>query len=235
MQNAINGRLIEVAVVMNYSRQPLYRRPTDGQHFVAGVWDSQFQLEVRNLTNERIEVLNSVDGRNTLKDEPADLRECRGMIVGPRDTWTIAGWRLNNDEIGEFFFTDPTASIERQATGGNKNAGIFGFAVYTEQQPEWRSQNPGPMRGSVSRGAGQMRGSHQESVSMGADLGTGMGAVKSDRVGVTTFQRAQSQPLEVITIQYRSYEWLVRNNVIVPDEPNAFPGTGTGYGNYLNR
>jgi hypothetical protein len=156
------------------------------------------------------------------------------MIVSPRDTWTIAGWRLDDQNIAEFVFTNPEDSIESQATGGNKNAGIFGFAVYTEYQPEWRGQNSGQSRGSVSRGAGQMRGAHQESVSMGADLGTGMGDVRADQVGRTTFQRAQMQP-EIITIQYRSHGWLVRNNIIAPEEPQAFPGKGTGYGNYLNR
>ncbi len=227
METAVNGRLVEVSVVMNYERQPIYRRQRDGQYFVAGKWGSTFQLQVRNLTNGRLEILNSVDGRNTLIDEPADLRSNRGMIVSPRDTWTIRGWRLNDHNVADFVFTDPTSSVENMATGQNPNAGVFGFAVYTEKYSEpvvFRSL------GATRGGSPQTMGGTFESVK-GADLGTGMGNVQSDQVGRTSFTRS-GQPPEVITIQYRSIQWLQRNGITIPDEPNAFPGGETGYNKY---
>lgn len=232
METIVRGRYMEVAVLVNGQRQPIYRRQRDNQPFVEGLWGQPYVLEVRNLTHARVEILNSVDGRNTLRDEEADLRLNRGIIIGPHDVWTITGWRIDDNNTGQFVFSDPTQSVEQMATGTHRNAGVFGFALYAEYvQPVYR--------GDVYRGGGTMRGGGQFlGVSKGGqesfspDMGTRMGDIQHDAVGRTTFNRASSEPVEVLTIHYRSRDWLERYGIIVPDEPQAFPGSQTGYSKY---
>lgn len=228
MENAINTSYINVAVLVNGQRQPVYRRPHDRQPFVAGVWGAPFVLEVRNCTGGRIEVLSSVDGRNTLMDEPADMVQNRGMIISAYGSYRFAGWRIDDNNSAEFVFTDPAQSVAQMATGQSSNAGVFGFAIYTErriEQPVYRTyvQNTGyePLMRGLSKGVDA------------GDMGTGIGDVRADQVGRTSFVRAQNRPAEIVTIQYRSYEWLERNGIIAPDEPNAFPGAQTGYAQYV--
>ncbi len=228
MDTIVRGRTMEVSVLVNGQRQPIYRRQRDSQPFVEGLWGQPYVLEVRNLTSARVEILNSVDGRNTLRDEEADLRLNRGMIISPHDVWTITGWRIDDNNTGQFVFSDPTQSVEQIATGAHRNTGIFGFALYAEYvQPVYRG---GTYRGGggslgVPKGALESAGS--------GDMGTRMGDIQLDTVGRTNFNRASSEPAEVLTVQYRSRDWLERYGIIVPDEPQAFPGSQTGYGAYI--
>jgi len=225
--NSARGNLIAVSVLIDNRRQPIYRRRYDGQPFVAGLWGSSFVLEVRNLHHGRIETISSVDGRNTLKDEPADAHHNRGMIISGHGTWTITGWRIDDNNTAEFVFTEPSASLEPMATGGNVNAGVFGFAVYKEREI-YSTRISYTSNHTYDLYAGE----RPKSLSRSADMGTGIGDIRHDSVGHTTFNRADSTP-EIITIQYRSREWLERNGIIAPDEPNAFPGIGTGYQQYI--
>ncbi len=228
MENTINSSYINVSVLVNEQRQPIYRRQHDRQAFIAGVWGAPFVLEVRNCTPGRIEVLSSVDGRNTLHDEPADVTQNRGMIINAYGSYRFAGWRIDDNNSAAFVFTDPAESVAQMATGQACNAGVFGFAVYTEQQIKWAEH----VYASSSYGAPLMRGAVSKGMDTG-DMGTGIGDVRADHVGRTSFVRAQNRPAEIVTIQYRSLEWLERNGILTPDEPNAFPGAQTGYAQYL--
>lgn len=231
MEKSVRGSFIEVAVVVNGGQQRIHRRSHDRQPFVAGVWGASFLLVVRNLTGGRIEVLSSVDGRNVLRDEPGDISGNRGMIVGGHSVWSNGGWRIDDNQIAQFVFTEPGASVAQQATGQALNAGVFGFAVYTEQR---RFEQPIYTSSYVA----DSYSNTNESVAKGlsarvGDMGTGIGDVRHDAVGRTEFVRAGARPAEVLTIQYRSQEWLERYGILTLDEPNAFPGGGTGYSQYL--
>lgn len=223
----IDGAVLEVAVVVNGVTSPIYRRQSDGQAFVESPWGVPYQLRIRNLTNGRVEILTAVDGRNTLKDEAANLTTNRGMIIQPHATWNVTGWRLDDEHTAEFKFTDPEQAVATQATGSERNTGVIGVAVYQEYivpPPTYEANRP--------------RG-EQESFSLGptakgaSDTGTGMGRVKHDAVGRTTFNRRTSHPAEIFTIQYRSRGWLMLNGIIQPtSDPNPFPGGDTGYSKY---
>jgi hypothetical protein len=138
MSNTLQGTFIQVCIKVVEVSQPFYRRSVDRQPFMAGLWGQPYVLEVKNLAGVDIEVLTSVDGRNTLIDEPADKYVNRGMIINPYASYTFRGWRLSDTESAPFIFTDPIRSVERMATGQNSNAGVIGFAVYTAKQPDWQ-------------------------------------------------------------------------------------------------
>lgn len=246
------GNTIEVAVLVNGIEQPLYRRPWDGKVFLASTPGDVYTLRVRNLTHGRLEVLNSVDGRNTLKDEPADARASYGMVVRGGSTFEFDGWRLNDHQADDFVFGNPTYSISAQATGTTSNVGVIGFAVYREKQlrrqPDLLGGNyrdgwdeplgeplggleaiyaPGTTRSLPSEDG--LRGGAPMAV--GGSVGTGKGATHESRVGRTDFDRTPGNP-EKLIIGYDTEEVLRKAGIIAPPEPEAFPGIPSGYGRY---
>ena len=127
---------IEVAVLIAGAAQSLYKR-ADGALFVAGVPGQPYALRVRNLTGSWIEVITSVDGRNTLKDERADQHANGGFAVPACGFYDFTGFRLDDGTVREFVFGSP-GRLERtvavQAAGSTANVGVFGFAAYCDRE-----------------------------------------------------------------------------------------------------
>lgn len=223
---------IEVSVLIEGLRQPLYRRPWDGKVFVAGIPGEAYTLQVRNLVGGRIEVISTVDGRHTLDDEPGDQYRNRGLIISEHTTFR--GWRLSDTEVREFLFGSPEQSIAAQATGSVQNIGVIGFAVHLEHRllMSLYSKNGTPPAFPGSSTPRMMdRGDARGNASYGGSLGTGMGAVQQDRVGHTSFTRNGAEP-DILAIGYDTLEVLRRNNIIAPAEADPFPGVQTGFAKY---
>jgi len=232
---------IEASVLIAGQPVPVYRRTTDGALFVAGFPGAAYTLRVRNLTSGRIEILNAVDGRNTLKDEPADMRASTGMVFGPHQQGDFTGWRMSDDEASDFLFGAPERSIAAAATGSTANVGVIGFAAYREQQRHDYLRSAGAPVAFASGGPAQVSYGGAKGMSMGASaaadepvsrgLGTGMGERHHDHVGRTSFERAAGDP-DVLAIGYDTSEALDAMGITGPAEPNPFPGAGTGYEKY---
>src|SRR6266536_1478530 len=114
--------------------QPLYRRPGDGTLFVVGLPGRPYALRIKHDLTGRAEVLTSVDGRDTLTNQPADLRLSRGVVVDFCQKYDCLGWRIDDTEVGDFVFAEPARSVAVQATGSAANAGVIGVAVYRERE-----------------------------------------------------------------------------------------------------
>jgi hypothetical protein len=215
------GGTFSAAVHIDGTDQPLYRRRTDGKVFVAGIIGERYTLHVTNLSAHRIEVVGSVDQRDTLTDSPADLGN-RGMIVPAYGSTSFDGWRLNDSEVGAFVFGDPDRSVSAQATGDRSGVGVIGFAAFTEQrhvQPEYPVY-----RGFTPHGAPATKGAP---VGFGAErggVGTGIGATVGSRVGRVGFVRSTG-PATILEIGYDTVDWLTEAGIIGPAEPSAFPKT----------
>lgn len=224
----IGNSLIEIAVLVD--DKPLQIYNVDGVHWIAGVPGKPYVIRVRNLSGGRLNVLESVDGRDVLHDKPASYKNMGMVITG---TWDNRGWRLDDNRVREFVFGDPSESIAARATGSTANVGVIGIAYFTEAVRYMASSAysatidmMGVKSFAVSRGAGG------QSLS---DLGTGIGEEHQDRVGHTHFERATTEPARVYEIQYRTREWLVANGIIgdgLENLPSAFPGETTGYEKY---
>jgi hypothetical protein len=209
----------------------LYRR-VDGRVFVIGHPGQPYVLSVRNRTSGRIEVVSTVDGRNTLEDEPGSL-DCRGLVFAALSEGEFTGFRLNSDKTRQFIFSDPGQSVAAQATGSTENAGIIGLAAYSERKI-WQAtcqNHPGPLLRSHGV-SGQCASVAAASADMAVpSLGTAMGQVQDDRVTSTRFTR--SGDADLLAIGYGTREHLEAMGVFGPPEPNPFPATGaTGYANY---
>jgi hypothetical protein len=233
------GGPITVSVVTADGALPVYRRAAGSRPYVAAVPGQSYVLRVRNLTGGRIEIISTVDGRNTLKDEPGDIRASQGLVFGAFQRADFTGWRVDNEQTREFIFGVPERSVAAQATGSVSNVGLIGFAVYREQTyaEQYRSYRAGPFPGATY--AGNMMSTSVTAVASAGDagpdepvakLGTGIGAYQADRVTPTTFTRT-GEP-DVLVIGYDTIEALRAAGIVSPAGPSAFPGSGTGYERY---
>jgi hypothetical protein len=231
--------VLEVSVLAGGQPQDLYRR-ADGRMFAPGTPGTAYTLRVRNLLPVRTEVIVTVDGRHILEDEPGDPVSCHGMVLRAHETYDFRGWRVSDSETREFLFGEPALSVAAQATGTAANTGVIGFAAWREDTP-WkhayepilRGRGPGgqsvPVAAAASADYAEEPGQHMNSGS----LGTGIGASQADRVGRTTFRRADGT-LDTLVIGYDTYAELVRRGIAGPAEPQAFPGAETGYAKYAS-
>lgn len=259
----ILNRLIDIAVIVDGRRAPIYAH--QGRYFVEGTPGAACVIEVRNTVAGRLEIVESIDGRDVLRDAAASLGSS-GMIVPSYSTWKNSGWRLNDDKVATFLFSDTDQSIAAQVTGSTAQVGVIGIAVYEERQrftlTSASSSFPPPYTGSTTfdsataKGSGVYRASPTltaaqhlagttvvsnfattsdslPSADMAPDLGMGIGAVKADHIGHTSFERATAAPALIVEIQYRSHAWLVANGVIGSSFPSAFSAGDTGYAQYV--
>jgi hypothetical protein len=214
----------EASVLIDGHAQPLYRRPGDGKVFVEGEAGRVYTLRVRNLLRTRIEVINTVDGRNTLKDEPGSLAS-KGLVFAGLADAQFAGWRLNDSAVREFEFAEPFHSVVALTGGDLANVGVIGLAAYSEYLPAVYQERLRPGGQSVAAYAGTAV--LDSAVTRGGSLGTGMGERREDRVGRTTFTRHGKA--DVLAIGYDSGAVLADMGILGPPEPDPFPGEGTGY------
>ncbi|OGD71214.1 hypothetical protein A3A84_02100 [Candidatus Collierbacteria bacterium RIFCSPLOWO2_01_FULL_50_23] len=216
---AVYGSTMRVEILVGEMPQPIYRRKDDDMPFVEALLGRPYVIRVTpTFVNGRLEVISSVDGRNTLKNEVANPIENHGMVIS--SPWEITGFRLNQVETAQFVFGGTAGSVVEQATGSTVNAGVIGLASYREFQQF--NQREGPINYGLTRSKG----------GEGADAGTHAGEARFDPVGTTTFRRATLRPVEMLEIQYRTRDWLVRNGIIASDDPSPWPGfrsNNTGY------
>jgi hypothetical protein len=240
------GGLIEASVMVSGQAQQLYRH--EGQVWVAGMAGYRYSILVKNQAPGRIEIVSSVDGRNTLRDEAAG-HGSTGMVVGSHQSWDCDGFRRNDDEVSAFVFTDPGRAVASQA-GAPENVGVLGLAAWREKSkpvPVYDSYAVSGFEDSpvIYKGGGlQTRlsagvamagagGFEMRSASAAPDLGTGIGETLSSKVGRTSFTRDGSA--DTITIRYASEESLREQGItgdLEADGPRAFPADDTGYGKY---
>lgn len=237
---------IMAGVIIGSALTPIYE-PHPGDYWVAGVPGAKFAIEVENL-GSRAEVLCSIDGRNTLKDEEADWNKNHGLVIPAYGRYTFSVWRHDLDGGREFIFADDiTDSVVSQVGGDTENAGIIGLAAWQEQRPQPRPQPPysvTPVYDSyrLTRGVtGQSVTASYDNesapvatasagpvVSAGsgepaADLSAGIGAYKSDRLGTTSFRRGAGP--DVLAIRFASREALEAAGIAVYRGAKAFPGS----------
>lgn len=223
--NVVHGCLVNVSLV-GCADRPLDLYLHYGRHFVEAKDLMEYRIKVRGHAYRRIEVLTAVDGRNTLKDEPAHLTLSRGMVINGYSTYDVTGWRIDDSHTRPFIFTVlDEETVAKQATGSSENLGVIAVAAYREYV---RPIHFEPYRFDYTRKGGF------ESLSMlGVGVGTGMGGrLDHDAVGHTTFERDTSSPEDVIEIYAMPAWWLKREGVIPSHEsifPSGFAGGNTGY------
>ncbi|MAH42112.1 hypothetical protein CL614_00030 [archaeon] len=113
-------------------------RDQSGRIWIEGRKGTAFKLRVKNNDHRRILGIVSVDGLNVIDGKHLPPEDSRGYIINSYSNITIPGWKINQDEVREFYFTvDESESYVRKIGADERNIGVIAAAIYREKQPDY--------------------------------------------------------------------------------------------------
>ena len=249
---AAAGDLVDVQIVDRAGNAALAEVRHRGSIYVAGRPGERYAVRLTNRSGARVLVVLSVDGVNAVSGETATPAQT-GYVLSPWQSADITGWRKSDSEAAAFYFTALPDSYAAR-TDRPHNVGVIGVAVFRERVvlPRPRPFEPVPYSSGRSDGATRQESERRMNESAAADgslaspstspaparerdaavasrsdkLGTGHGEREHSPIGRTSFERATSQPAEIVQLRYDSHANLVASGVIAPRRavPDPFPG-----------
>ena len=245
------GAIVDVQIVDRHRGGVLSTWRHRGASYVAGRPGDRYAVRLTNRSGARVLVVLSVDGVNAVSGETAAIGQT-GYVLAAYQSAEITGWRKSHTEAAAFYFTALPDSYAAR-TQRPDNVGVIGTAVFRERLPEpvthWREQAPPLARDRAANGAAQedkragaeaepprsaaapspsARHMDRESLAKSERLGTGHGEREYSPTSQTAFERASSQPAEIVQVRYDSHANLVASGVIprarpLSPQPQAFP------------
>ncbi len=251
---AAAGHLLDVQVVDRARNATLAEHRHRGSTYVAGRPGERYAVRLANRSGARVLVVLSVDGVNAISGDSAATSQT-GYVLAPWQSADITGWRKSDAEAAAFYFTALPDSYAAR-TGRPHNVGVIGAAVFRERVPLPRpmpfeavpyssGRDGGATRQESARGAGNSSDAAESRASPSAapaaarereaaaaksptdKLGTGHGEREHAPISRTAFERATSQPAEIVQVRYDSHANLVAAGVIAAHRrgvPDPFPG-----------
>jgi hypothetical protein len=250
------GRLADLNIIDRNSGATLPVYYHHGEYWVAGQPGARYSIAIRNQGEDRLLAVTSVDGVNVLTGASAGVLQS-GYVFDSYGGYEISGWRKSDNEVAAFEFA-AAADSYAERTGRPQQVGVIGVALFRERraqplapnapaypQPERREQggasesragksdladlsSAGAPAAKAPSGAAPMP-SENAPLKSRQQLGTGHGQIETSPIAHTSFERAQSQPNEIIRIRYDSRESLIAMGIIAvePRPPvNPFPASG---------
>ena len=235
-QSALAGRMVDLGVFdrADNKRLPVYRHA--GGHWVAGQPGHEYRLTLRNRTGGEVLAVVSVDGVNVVTGQTADPAQS-GYVIAPYGRLEIQGWRKSLAQTAAFYFTDLADSYAAR-TGRPDNVGVIGVAVFRKKQPPpvpiAREAFPGspdaaaagkraaPAESAPAPGR-QSNERRRDEAEAPSRLGPGHGRREHSQARYVTFERASSQPSDIVQLRYDSRSNLVARGVIPAPAPCGWP------------
>lgn len=122
---------IEVRVLVK--DRPINEYPHDGEVFVEGRGGSNYEIEIINLTNERVEAVLAVDGLSVIDGKEAGP-ESTGYLLHARERIRVPGWKLTDEQVAAFQFAGKKKSYAATTEGGSaRNTGVIGVMAFKER------------------------------------------------------------------------------------------------------
>ncbi|MGJ7524071.1 hypothetical protein [Variovorax sp. GB1P17] len=237
------GMLMQISVVDRSSGAELPIYLHRGEYWVAGRPGARYAIRARNVVDERVMAVMSVDGVNIVTGETAGVGQ-NGYVFGGRERSDITGWRKSDSQIAAFQFASAGNSYASR-TGRPDDVGVIGVAMFRERRPEppppqiapysrrgdygpdREQREPSSMADARAKSSAAERSAAAEAPAgelarqqaPSPSLGTAHGRRENSYVGKTTFERAQSTPDDVVRIRYDSRENLIAAGVIPPAPP----------------
>ena len=105
-----------------------------GNIWIEGRKGTAFTLKVKNHDYGRILGIISVDGLNVIDGKHVPIEDSRGYIINSRSSVNVPGWKINENEVREFYFTiNGDNSYVRKIGADERNIGVIAAAVYKEK------------------------------------------------------------------------------------------------------
>jgi len=106
----------------------------NGHIWIEGRKGTAFTLRVKNNFYNRILGIVSVDGLNVIDGKHVPKEDSRGYVINSYSSVNVPGWKINEDEVREFYFTiNGENSYVRKIGADEKNIGVIAAAVYNEK------------------------------------------------------------------------------------------------------
>lgn len=113
--------------------KPITEYPHNGQVFMEGRDNSNFEIEIRNQNAHRVEAVISVDGLSVIDGKDAGPASS-GYVIEAHSSVRIPGWKLNDDQVAAFEFAGKRDSYSAAVNGGSaRNTGVIGVLAYKEK------------------------------------------------------------------------------------------------------
>ncbi len=215
-----------------------------GQTYVLGNNGSRYNIRVSNTSNQRLEVVVGVDGRDVINGKVSSSKD-RGYVIPAHGSVTIRGFRTSMSSVAAFRFTSPSASYAGRH-GHAYSAGVVRVAAYRERPQKVLMPIPMPhrhrhsdeARPAPSPGAkDKRRGTRApsgDSARQGlsrprtsSNLGTQFGEHTHSQVRQTQFVRVNRyRPDQRLALRYDDAQGLEARGIVVfkrPPPPPYFP------------
>ena len=218
----------------------------NGNTWIEGREGSKYTIYLKNNDWRRAQFVVSVDGLDVLDGRPAGVQS-RGYVLNPNQSMEIPGWRLNNREAAEFYFSKKGNSYVSEIGGNANNAGVIGIMVFAERivspspydlARSYYGGNAVPYTASGiswnnAVGSSIQYTSTTTSTSAAINsIGTGFGEAVSHQVRETTFVRNNDNMHDgLMVVYYDTGENLKRMGIQLKTKytsstPNPFPAGG---------
>lgn len=121
----------EVNILVNGSRCKQYRH--DGKLFIEAKEGSEYTIEVKNNTWQRVLAICSVDGLDILTGKPS-VATNPGYVLNGFCNGKFEGFRVSNDQVAKFVFGQKHNSYAASKNDGSeRNAGVIGIRLFNEK------------------------------------------------------------------------------------------------------
>lgn len=140
-EQEVDGSFVTVAVEMEGDPVPLYSAPDgSGRFYLEARKGERYAVRIRNRTGERLGVLLSVDGLNSISGErQLTVRPWgrgqpgRMYVLEPWADVSVRGWRTSLEEVRRFTFVDEKRSYAERSGKANSKMGWIEVMVFRER------------------------------------------------------------------------------------------------------
>lgn len=253
---AAAGHLVDVQIVDRVRNAALAEYRHRGSTYVAGRPGERYAVRLVNRSAERVLVVLSVDGVNAVSGETATPAQTGYVLSPWQSADITGWRKSDAEAAAFYFTALPdsyAARTERPHNVGVIGVAVFRERLPLprpqpfEPVPYARGRHDGAARQESER---RMNDSASADGALGSSaaspapstaparerdaavahrsekLGTGHGEREHSPIGRTAFERATTQPAEIVQLRYDSHANLVASGVIMPRRavPDPFPG-----------
>lgn len=250
--SAHTHRLVNVTVIDRDTglEAPIYH--DGGDTYLAGEPGHRYAVRLNNQSGERVLVVLSIDGVNAVTGQTAGADQAGYVLSPYEQAEINGWRKSLNDVAQFVFSAPESSYANRTGRPDNVGViGVAVFQEqlpyfaprprpqppigrYDERRKSYeqepyaeRDTAPAPaapsVRGEAGDGAAKNRSlADAYGSSEAPDLGTAHGQREWAPVGTTEFRRRSNRPAEVISMQYRSYEFLVDQGIAPPCRHNRW-------------
>ena len=199
----------------------------------------EFSLKITNQSDRQIEAVITVDGVDIV-DGGVGSYNNRGYLVRPYQSFTVDGWRVDNNTVHKFKVSGDGQKEDSYAAkrGMGGNIGVIGVAIFWEKRAKVKApqvvkkERPKPWdmprkyygSSGISGQSANFCSTVEEPTSANLQsVGTEMGDAKHSHVQEVSFFRVSDFPSCVISLYYDTVPALAKKGVIVENKAQAFP------------